>query len=72
MIGEFLEENENKNEKMLKDQLKKTWIELDKMLFCTKLPMCVIKSVHMHSKSNKTNVTTTYFRISSVRYYKAY
>ena len=54
MIGEFLEENENKNEKMLKDQLKKTWIELDKMLFCTKLPMCVIKSVHMHSKSKKT------------------
>ena len=27
----------------LEDQLMRSWKELDRMLFCTKLPMCVIR-----------------------------
>ena len=30
-------------ERILEDQLVKSWKELDRMLFCTKLPLCVIR-----------------------------
>ena len=56
---DFLMTTGSKQVKKLENLLVKCWQELDKMLFCTKLPMCVVrykKKVMIGSKQVNANL----------------